>query len=741
MGTAWQAYDYDLLTTIAYFSVEATATGGLSNLHGWPPTDLINYAHARGVAVVLCVTLFNRDDLNTLLGNPTYRQNLIDNLLAQVQAGNADGINVDFESLPAAQKQNMVRFITDLADALHTARPGSQITLAMPAVDWNDAWDYDALATASDGLFIMGYDYHWRGSSTTGAVAPLAGGTYNITWTVNDYLTKTGGRADKLILGCPYYGYEWPATGSQPGAATTGDGTARRYSTAEPLAQSYGKRWDSASQTPWYRYQNPGWFQCWYDDSLSLSRKYTFARERNLQGIGIWALGYDGSRPELWQALDRQFGAGGVPATPEDFALSNAGDGTVRVSFTGVPGAERYLLLREYADSPGLDTLGVYNAQPILLDNLTIGEEYYLRLAAANDNGSSPPTEMLGVVPTTTTPKVLIVNGFDRVAGTHNTFDFIRQHGAAVAATGYAFDAAANEAVIRGTVNLQDYAVVDWILGEEGTATSAFDATEQARVAAFLENGGQLFVSGSEIGYDLIAQGTVEDQQFYTEYLKARYVSDAAGGQQGVYRAFGTEGSILAGVGGFDFDDGSHGTYDVDWPDGIKPAGGSLVCAQYTGVDFDSRGGAGVYFSGRFGDGARDGSLVYLAVGFETIYPAEKRWEVMAAVLDFFKQTRSGEESPPLVFNITGIYPNPTRGTVHFVLDLPEENFRTPRFRIVNLLGRTVFDTRLPGGITGSHTWTWSGIAADGRRVGSGIYIAVLSIDRQQRTRKFTVVK
>ena len=43
MGTAWQNYNYNLISTIAYFSAEATAQGNLSNLHGWPVTGLINF--------------------------------------------------------------------------------------------------------------------------------------------------------------------------------------------------------------------------------------------------------------------------------------------------------------------------------------------------------------------------------------------------------------------------------------------------------------------------------------------------------------------------------------------------------------------------------------------------------------------------------------------------------------------------------------------------------------------------
>ena len=190
-----------MFSTIAFFSAEATATGGLSNLHGWPVTGLINTAHANGVDVVLCVTLFSNSDLVTLLSNATYRQNLIDNLLTQVQAGNADGVNVDFESFPVSQKQNMVQFITNLTNTFHNEIPGSQVTLATPAVDWNDGWDYNALATISDGLFIMGYDYYYSCSSSTGPNAPLTGNGYTVSWTVNDYLNKTNNQADKLIIG------------------------------------------------------------------------------------------------------------------------------------------------------------------------------------------------------------------------------------------------------------------------------------------------------------------------------------------------------------------------------------------------------------------------------------------------------------------------------------------------------------------------------------------------------------
>ena len=741
MGTSWQNYNFDLISTLAYFSAEANTDGSLGNLHGWPTTSLINEAHARGTDVVLCVTLFSNSGLETLLSNATYRQNLINNLLAQVQAGNANGVNVDFESFPASQKENMITFITDLTETFHSEIPGSQVTLAMPAVDWNDAWDYNALATISDGLFIMGYGYHWSGSSTTGPVSPLTGPGYTLTWTVLDYLEKTNYQADKLILGIPYYGFEWPAASYVPGAATTGTGDSKTYSEMEPLALSYGKQWHESSQTPWYYYQDSNWNQGWYDDSLSLSLKYDFALYHDLKGIGMWALGYDGTNPELWELLYAKFSGGSAPTSPTNLSVKNIGDGEIQLNFNGANGADEFIVLRDYLEIEyESDTLGIFSESPIIISGLTEDESYFLTVFAKNIFGTSNPTEMLGVVPTSEDVSCLIVNGFDRMAGTNNTFDFIRQHGSALHAAGYSFDSASNEAVLNGNISLTDYDYVDWILGEEGTSTSAFTVTEQTLVKTYLENGRFLFVSGSEIGYDLSGQGSASDNQFYTNYLKADYISDAAGNN--VYSGYGVNISIFDGITGITFDDGSQGTYDVDWPDGISPVGGASICAKYVGVNYASQGGMGIEYVGTFGSGNVDGGLVYLAVGFEAIYPESKRNELMVEIINLYEsQLGIGDKKPSVIpssLAINKLYPNPTN--ISFTLEFSSALNEPITITITDILGRVVKQTtRIP--FQNKSTFTWDGLDYNGQPSPTGLYLVSISNGKTVHSRKVTLLK
>ncbi len=742
-GTKWQNYNYDLLSTIAYFSAEANGSGQLTNLHGWPATDLINKAHANGVQVVLTVTLFNKTALETLLSSSTNRQNLIKNLVYEVKRAGADGVNVDFEAFPASQKANLVTFVKNLRSTLRDSISHAQVTLATPAVDWSSAWDFNALATESDGLFIMGYDYHWKGSSTTGPVAPLKGGSYNITNTVNTYLSVTGNNADKIILGCPYYGYQWPASSGDKGANTTGSGTAVLFSTAESKALSYGKQWDSASETPWYKYQNNGWFQAWYDDSLSLSKKYDFALSKNLGGIGMWALGYDSGYDQLWNLLKEKMGAKTAPPTPINISITNMGSGVAAIDFTGAETAASFQVTRVFLNSNQTEDLGTFTSRPILIQNLTVDEPYYLKVKATNEYGNSDYTEVLGVVTSANSTKVLIVNGFDRVTGTKNTFDFIRQHGAAIHQGNYLFDSANNEAVINNRINLSDYAIVDWILGEEGTATSAFSAKEQALIQTFLKGGGRLFVSGSEVGYDLSEKGDLNDQLFYEKFLKAEYLADAAGGKQGTYSATGVAGTLLADV-SLSFDNGSHGTYDVDWPDGIKAVGNAETILKFDGVDYNTKGGGGIAYLGSFGASPYPGGIVYLSVGFETIYPEEKRNEVMGRILNYLDGAiaSTGDEivTIPKKLNISALYPNPSNRsiTIEFqVFDFSPTAYLT----ITDITGREIVKISVQPLAAKTQKFHWNGLLPSGLEAPSGMYLANLTQGNQIVTKKFTLLK
>lgn len=312
---------WDLLTHVACFSIEVNQFGNVTNTRGWPWWNVINAAQANDVKVVLVVALFDGSAIDTLISTPQYKQNFFENMRDQLIAGNADGLNIDFENGTTWQDE-INDFMADLRAYLDAELPGTELTIATPAVNWSDRWDFVGLAPHVDAMFIMGYQFAGSWSSNAGPNAPLTSSGISITNTVD--VQYAGVPPEKLILGVPYYGHHWRTTSSAPRGDVTAFIGSTRFFNDEPNAAFYGRLWDSASQTPWYRwFSNGSWNQVWYDDAESLGLKYQLALDRDLQGVGMWALGYDEGRDELWDQLALQFGGCGPPL-PCDF--DNDGD-------------------------------------------------------------------------------------------------------------------------------------------------------------------------------------------------------------------------------------------------------------------------------------------------------------------------------------------------------------------------------------------------------------------------------
>ncbi len=737
-GTAWENYSYDLLSHIAWFGLNMGNNGQITNAHGWPINGLVDLAHSRGVKVIVTVTNFDNSGIGTLLANAEFRQAAIDNLISRVVQGNADGVNIDFEFVPASARSNFNTFIHDLTQAFHDQVPGSEVSIAMPSVDWSNAYDYNYLSDNSDGLMIMAYGYYWSGSSNAGPISPLNSGlsSWYISRTIQDYLTKTGNDGSQLILGLPWYGRDWQVTSTAINAPVVDNtsGATILYPSAESSAQSYGKQYHTSTATAWYNYNNGDQHQVWFDDSLSLVTKYQYAVDEDIKGIGIWALGYDGGRPEIWGGLSEIFGASAAPQTARYFTVKNVGNGNVAVHCAYTPFTDYY---KVYTSTDGeLFTLAdSSDTQDILLTNLDPDQLIYVKVRNSNIYGDSNLSEVLGVtVSTQDESHVLVVQGFERTAGTVNNFDYIIEHGSAIQASGRLFDAASNDAVEANAIDLSDYTIVDWISGEEATATVSFSTTEQARIKAYLEQGGRIFISGSEIGYDLEGAGSTGDINFYRNYFKADYISDDAQS----YAVNGMASGIFSDLSGVAFDNGFHGTYDVDYPDGIKPYGGSLNNLRYEGSDYSSQGGAGIQYLGSFGESTALGGIVYLAVGFEAIYPESSRNAIMSAALDYLEI--SVDIEPPMQnpddFQVSQAYPNPFNGD--FAIDVHTSQPSDLTLHLYNLRGQLVkrLDQRVH---SGANHITFTGL--NHSNISSGVYILKVENGPQFYTQRITYLK
>lgn len=719
---------YDLLTHIACFDFSVNANGSIANPGGWPWIDLINAAHRKGVKVILTAVNFNADEIHGIISDASIKQAFFKNLKSKMAAYSLDGVNVDFESLRSSDKGKAINgFMGELTQTIHTAFPGSEVSFDGPAVNWNGYWDLKGLSDACDYIFIMGYAFSGSWSDFSASTAPLTGGSYNITNTVlNQYGAVTFSQPEKLILGVPYYGQKFQTASDAPHAAVESSLGAAFFRSSVGGFKSYGLQWDDETQSPWFRYQSAGkWYQTWMDNDSSISAKFALARSNNLSGVGMWALNYDGAYTDLWNVIRRHFLQGVTPIPAEPYAPymgRGSDDSSLVIRFHAVSYAEGY---RIYYGRDGLhfpDSVEISNAEATI-GGLSADSLYYFKIRAFNSAGVGPATSVLAGRPGSGLATILIVDGFDRQSSTTNPRNFIRQHAGILASFGTGVVSASNEAVESGDVALQNFNYVDWFLGDESTADNTFTHQEQQRVKSYLEQGGNLLVSGSEIGWDLVAKGSDGDKSFYQNYLKAVYIADAPNGDAHTFYSVDGLSDTPFNDLHFDFDNGTHGTFDVDWPDAIKAVNGNALGFKYRNVA-SSAGGAGVYYHGVFGNSQKKGGLVHLSVPVETIYPESARRDLLTVIFHFFDFPTvlyHNSAIVPTTFALLPNAPNPFNPETDIRFIAPKSGQVT--VTIFNSLGQVVRSSGKLSIHAGNGYWRWNGRDAIGHFVAAGSYL------------------
>jgi spore germination protein YaaH len=265
------------LSDIGYFGAEIDSYGKLTDV---PKRSALSFS-GRVHLVVACsgraLTHF------TLMPGSQERKTLIADLLSA--AANYDGLQIDFENVPARDGEAFHSFLRELRTGL-----GSKVfSAALPARTRkiaDDVYDYDKISPIVDRILVMAYDEHWSGSEP-GSIASLP-------WCrrVADYSLRAIGR-EKLIMGLPFYGRAW------------GDHNPSRamiYTTIENLIRerkvSVIRREDGI---PVFEYDAPVSVKVYYEDEYSLSVRMEIYKSLGVASIGFWRLGQE--TPKVWQIL------------------------------------------------------------------------------------------------------------------------------------------------------------------------------------------------------------------------------------------------------------------------------------------------------------------------------------------------------------------------------------------------------------------------------------------------------
>jgi len=340
-----------------------------------------------------------------------------------------------------------------------------------------------------------------------------------------------------------------------------------------------------------------------------------------------------------WHAIDPNVPLLYLPEPPQQVIVRNNGSGQITINWKPSPTdgsgplGDAATSYRVYTSTDGFGWSNPIDvaATTYTLTQLAPNQLIFVKVTGVNAGGESFTSPVLAArAAPLGAVHLLVVYGFDRIDRSGDTrqndvpegysrrvfvdrinrFDAIIQHAEVITLP---FDSVQQAVVSQGAIGLGNYTIVDWIAGENQAPFTTLTTNDQTALTNFLNGGGALFISGSEIGYEL------QNTSFYANTLHASFVADAAL----TYTANPTAGGIFNGLGPLQFDDGMHGLYNVDSADVVAPINGASSSLVY-----NTASAAVQYANGCT-------RLVYSGVPFETIYLRAMRQAMMTRLINF----------------------------------------------------------------------------------------------------------
>ena len=273
--------------------------------------DYVRKAHEKGMEVWILIDDFNDNmSIGQVLGKNSVRQKLVGNLISDVQAVNADGINVDFEYITDSCGADFIQFLRELSIRCREEGLVLSVDNANPTFV-KYCYDMKEQGRLVDYVVLMGYDEHWQGSEA-GSVASLPYVEEGIR-TALEMVPE-----EKIISGLPFYTRVWteiPEKYAASGAQIRQDGNSEydRYS-LDSVAVSMDEvnrlvkkagvspEWDE--DIGQYYVEIPlehGKQRIWIEDVRSLETKLDMVSRYSVAGVAFWRIGMDNDA--VWDSI------------------------------------------------------------------------------------------------------------------------------------------------------------------------------------------------------------------------------------------------------------------------------------------------------------------------------------------------------------------------------------------------------------------------------------------------------
>ena len=256
----------------------------------------VNWAHENGYQVWPMFTNSNMSETSKMLSDYKSRENVINQIIKYIKQYNLDGINIDFEGMYEADKDNFSRFLIEIRPRLNEIGAVLSVDVTAPdgAPEWSLCYDRYTIGKVADYVMFMAYDQY-------GVSATKAGTTAGHNWVeanVKKFLGQEEVKAEKIILGIPFYTRVWKEINGNVISSVVNIGNVNNV-----IPSNATKTWDEDLQQYYVEYKKGGaTYKIWVEDEKSIEAKLDLVSKYNLGGAAYWE--YDRATNSIWNLIE-----------------------------------------------------------------------------------------------------------------------------------------------------------------------------------------------------------------------------------------------------------------------------------------------------------------------------------------------------------------------------------------------------------------------------------------------------
>ena len=256
----------------------------------------VSQAHQAGLKVWGLLDNFTGDaDTEAVLSRTTARRNLESKIVNLALQYGLDGINIDFEQLPATAGDDFAQFLRELSIICHSQNLVLSSDNYVPK-EYTNYYRRDIQGRVCDYLIIMGYDEHTSNSGEAGSVASISFVTEGIVNTLKDV------PAQKVINGIPFYTRSWALENGVLSSTVLSMSDAATFLSDNGVSAS----WDDATCQNMAVFEKNGvTHSIWLEDSQSISAKLSVMKNNNLAGVACWRLMME--TQDIWDVISAYY--------------------------------------------------------------------------------------------------------------------------------------------------------------------------------------------------------------------------------------------------------------------------------------------------------------------------------------------------------------------------------------------------------------------------------------------------